>query len=59
MLKKAQIGGLRDNLEYMDEILNLKNFTLNQYGEIYPMNIFESMYFDFICRYEGDSWPDE
>nr|WP_286674835.1 MULTISPECIES: DUF6547 family protein [unclassified Clostridium] len=43
----------------MDEMSDLKSFTLSQYGEIYPMNIFESMHFDFICRYEGDSWLDE
>ena len=59
MLKKVRIGGLSDTLAYMDEISDLKSFTLNQYEEIYPMHIFESMYFDFICRYEGDSWSDE
>nr|WP_286675530.1 hypothetical protein [Clostridium sp. ZBS18] len=32
----------------MDEMSDLKSFTLSQYGEIYPMNIFESMHFDFL-----------
>ena len=59
MLQKARIDGIHDTLAYMDEMSDLKSFTLSQYGEIYPMNIFESMHFDCICRYEGYSWPDE
>ncbi|MBZ9692363.1 DUF6547 family protein [Clostridium sp. M14] len=59
MLKKARIGGIHDTLVYMDEMSDLKSFTLNQHEEIYPIDIFESMHFDFICRCEGDFWPDE
>jgi len=32
--------------------------VLSQDGEAYPHDYFESMHYDFICRSEGDEWPE-
>lgn len=59
MLQSAREGGIHDTLAYMDEMVDLQGLTLNQQGETYPVDAFESMHYDFVCRREGDAWPEE
>ena len=59
MLQKARKSGIHDTLAYMDEMAELEGLTLNQQGKTYPVDTFESMHYDFVCRCEGDAWPEE
>ena len=59
MLQKARVSGIHDTLAYMDQMADLDGLTLNQQGENYPVDAFESMHYDFICRCEGDAWTEE
>jgi len=38
---------------------DLQGLTLNQQGETYPVDAFESMHYDFVCRCDGDEWPEK
>ena len=39
---------------------NIKSYTLDYIGKynFYDEDEFDSMHFDFICRCEGDEWPE-
>ncbi len=58
MLEDARCGGIHDTLAYMNEMMDNDNLELRQDGVTYPYDRFESMHFDFICRCNGDNWPE-
>lgn len=58
MVQEARLGGIHDTLAYIDEMMDCHGLVLSQDGETYPYDYFESMHYDFICRCEGDEWPE-
>lgn len=58
MVQEARRGGIHDTLAYMDELMDCEGLVLSQNGEMYPHDYFDSMHYDFICRSEGDEWPE-
>ncbi len=58
MVQEARVGGIHDTLAYLNEMMDCDGLTLSQDGEVYPYDHFESMHYDFICRSEGDEWPE-
>ena len=58
MVSKARIGGIHDTLAYMNEMMDCDGLEISQHGEVFPHNKFDSMHYDFICRCEGDEWPE-
>ena len=59
MMINYRVSGIHDVLAMMDEMIDCDGLVITQNGQIYPTDTFESMHYDFICRYEGDSWPEE
>jgi len=43
---------------YINEMMDLEGLELHQDGESYPNDYFESLHYDFICRCDGDEWPE-
>lgn len=58
MVQDAKLSGIHDTLAYVDEMMDCDGLVLSQDGEVYPHDYFESMHYDFICRSEGDAWPE-
>ncbi len=58
LAQDARLGGIHDTLAYLDEMMDRGGLVLSQDGEAYPYDYFESMHYDFICRSEGDEWPE-
>lgn len=58
MLQDAYDSGIHDTLAYIDEKIECDNLQLVEDGTEYVTDEFDSMHFDFICRKEGDSWPE-
>lgn len=57
LVQMERLGGMHDTLAYMNEMLDCDGLVLSQNGETLPYDEFDSMHFDFICRCEGDEWP--
>ena len=47
---------MNTGLEYYKDFID--GLVLSQNGEVLPYDEFESMHYDFVCRCEGDEWPD-
>lgn len=58
MVQNARISGMHDTLAYINELMDCNGLVLSQDCEDYPHDYFDSMHFDFICRCEGDEWPE-
>ena len=58
ILKDEHIAGMHTALAYLNEIMDLDGLELSQDGQAIKNNYFESFHFDFICRCEGDNWPE-
>lgn len=58
ILQKEYIAGIHDTLAYINEMMDLEGLELQQDGEAYPNDYFESLHYDFISRCEGDEWPE-
>lgn len=58
MVQDAREGGIHDTLAYMNEMMDCDGLVLSQEGEVYPYDEFDSMHYDFVCRCEGDEWPE-
>ena len=58
MLQDEHIAGIHDTLAYINEMMDLEGLELHQDGESYPNDYFESLHYDFICRCDGDEWPE-
>ncbi len=55
---QARIGGIHDTLAYMNEKMDMDGLVLSQDGMQLPYDAFDSMYYDFISRCEGEEWPE-
>ena len=58
ILEDEHIAGMHTALAYLNEIMDLDGLELSQDGQAIKNNYFESLHYDFICRCEGDDWPD-
>lgn len=58
MVQKARLGGIHDTLAYINELMDCDGLVISRNGEILPHDRFESMHYDFVCRCEGDEWPE-
>lgn len=58
LVQKARLGGIHDTLAYINEMMDCDGLVLSKNGEPFPYDEFESMHYDFICRCEGDEWPE-
>lgn len=59
MLQDAYDSGTYETLYYLDEKMEGDGLTLVQDGTAYITDAYNSMHVDFVCRVEGDAWPDE
>lgn len=58
MLQDAKDGGIHDVLAYMNEQVDCDGLEILKNGVKLKTDKFESMNFDFICRINGDEWPE-
>lgn len=58
MICDARSSGIHDTLAYMNEMMDCDGLELIQNGFAYPHDEFDSMNYDYICRCNGDEWPD-
>lgn len=58
MVNGAHEAGIFTTLAYMDELFELEGYALTKEGEELPYDTFDSMHYDFVCRSEGDDWPE-
>ena len=55
---EARNSGIHDTLAYMNELMECDGLEISQNGEVFPYDEYDSMHYDFICRCEGDDWPE-
>lgn len=58
MLQDAKDGGIHDALAFMNEQIDCGGLEIFKNGVKLETDRFESMHFDFICRVNGDEWPE-
>ncbi|MGO4500088.1 DUF6547 family protein [Paenibacillus sp. 2RAB27] len=57
--QSARDGGIHDVLVYLTKQINLAGLEIAKNGIKMTKEPFGSeMYFDWVCRKEGDAWPD-
>ncbi len=58
ILKDEHIAGMHTALAYLNEMMDLDGLEVSQDGQTIKNDYFESLHYDFICRCEGDNWPE-
>jgi hypothetical protein len=58
LCEEAREGGIHDALAYMDDEM-ANGLRLVKEGVELPIDPFESLHYDWVCRCAGDPWPDE
>lgn len=58
IVQRSREGGIHDTLAYINEMVECDGLSLSQDGEFLVCDEFVSMHFDFVCRCEGDEWPE-
>lgn len=58
MLQDVYESGIHDTLAYLDEKIEADGLLLVEDNTAYITDAFDSMHYDFICRKEGDAWPE-
>jgi len=59
IIQKERDGGIHDTLAYMSDAINLNGLRLSRNGtEIAIEPYGTEMYYDWVCRYMGDEWPE-
>jgi hypothetical protein len=59
MLEEARTGAIHDFASYLEWAISCDQMTLNWKGENIPSSPYTTMHYDFICRNQGDTWPDD
>jgi len=60
MLQQARDGGIHDTLVYLNERITLDDLRIVVQGSELPVEPFDTeLHYDWICRTEGDEWPDK
>jgi hypothetical protein len=58
--QSARDSGIHDVLVYLTDQINLEGFEIAKNGIKIATEPFDSgMHYDWVCRREGDSWPDQ
>jgi hypothetical protein len=59
LLQEARDGGIHDALSYLTDEIHRSGLRIVIDGVELPVEPFDSeMYYDWVCRREGDDWPD-
>lgn len=58
VLNDEHIAGIHTTLAYINEMVDLEGLELRQNSQTLHNDHFESLHYDFICRCEGDEWPE-
>lgn len=59
IVQSARDGGIHDVLVYLTDQINVEGLEMTKNGVKMATESFGSeMYYDWVCRREGDSWPD-
>lgn len=58
ILEDEHIGGIHTTLAYINALMDLEGLELRQDGQTIKNDYFDSLHYDFICRCEGDDWPE-
>lgn len=59
IIQQSRDGGIHDVLVYLNDEINLNGMKLIKNDIEIAKEPFDSeMYFDWVCRREGDPWPD-
>lgn len=56
LIQEEYDSGIHYTLAYIDDKIS-DGLVLQENGEKYITDEFESMHYDFVCRKEGDEWP--
>ena len=59
MLQEARDSGIHDTLVYLNEQMLLNEMRIVINGTELPVEPFDSMFYDWVARRDGDIWPDE
>jgi hypothetical protein len=60
LLQEARDSGMHDVLAYLNDEINLAGLRLVRNGQELPVEPYGTeMYYDWVSRREGDTWPDE
>lgn len=58
LIQRARDGGIHDTLAFLGDEMKLNGLRLVQNGVELPVDPFGSeLYYDWVCRCEGDTWP--
>ncbi|MEK4661450.1 DUF6547 family protein [Priestia sp. FSL H7-0729] len=59
IIQQSRDGGIHDVLVYLNDEINLNGMKITKNDIEIAKEPFDSeMYFDWVCRREGDPWPD-
>ena len=60
LLESARDGGIHDTLVRLNDRMNIEGLRFVENGIEMAHEPFDTdLYYDWVCRREGDSWPDE
>jgi hypothetical protein len=59
LLEAERVSALHDFASYLEWQISCGQLVMTWKGENIPSSPYASMHYDFICRCQGDSWPDE
>ena len=58
MLEHARDGAIHDVAAQLDGWLSGDDICLTFRGKKIPIDTYATMHYDYVCRREGDEWPD-
>jgi hypothetical protein len=60
LVEQAREGGIHDALVFLHDRMMIDGVRLTKGGRELPVEPFDTqLYYDWMCRAMGDSWPDE
>lgn len=60
LVQTARDGGIHDVLVYLNDDINLNNLRISKEGVEFAIEPYGTeIYYDWVCRYEGDKWPED
>jgi len=60
ILQEARSSGIHDTLVYFNDRMSVDGLRFVENGVEIPVEPFDTeLHYDWVCRREGDEWPDE
>jgi hypothetical protein len=60
LVEQAREGGIHDALVFLHDRMMIDGYRLTVAGRELPVEPFDTqLYYDWMCRVMGESWPDE